>query len=123
MKKNYIILLVIAIVIIVVIGAIVILNKANSDNQTITVTTNGGVPYSWEYDLSDNTVISIEQSSKSLNKNEGGTINVYFKVIPKKEGSTTLTLNYKNIQDKTIEETKKYDITVNKDLKVTIKEK
>lgn len=124
MKKNYIILIV-AIVIVVIIGAIVVLNKTktNSDNQTITVTTNGGVPYSWKYDVSDNNIISIEQSSKSLNNNEGGSVEVYFKVIPKKEGSTTLTLNYENIQDNTIEKTKKYDITVNKDLKVTINEK
>lgn len=96
-------------------------NDTNSNNNRITVNTNGGVPYSWEYNLSNEDIVTIKKSSKALNdETVGGLIEVYFDVIPKKEGKVFLTLNYKDIRNNTIEETKKYSIEVNQKLEVKI---
>ena len=124
MKKK----MIIVISIILILGFIfLILNRkqpntetSNSNNNTITVTTNGGVPYSWEYNLSNENIVSIKKTSKPLNNNDGGPVSVYFDIIPKKEGTVILTLNYTSVVDMEIIETKKYSIEVDKNLKVKI---
>lgn len=126
MKKK----MILVISIILILGFIFsILNRkknntkiSNSKNNTITVTTNSGVPYSWEYNLSDENIVSIKKTSKSLNNNDGGPVSIYFDIIPKKEGTVILTLNYIGVVDMEIIETKKYSIEVDKDLKVKINE-
>lgn len=118
MKKKLVVIIMFIIVFLSII--LLLLTKKELKGKIITITTNGGVPYSWEYNLSDENIVSIKKTSKALNDNDGGPIEVYFNVIPKKEGTVILTLNYIGILDKTVIETKKYTIEVNNDLKVKI---
>lgn len=125
MKKK--VLIIISIVILLIFILLLLnLKKFNSNikktdsSNTIVVTMNSGVPYSWEYNLSDESIVSINKTSKVLSDNDGGPIEVYFNVIPKKEGTTFLTLNYTSILDNEIIETKKHKIEINKDLEVKI---
>ena len=96
-------------------------NNVNNYYQ-IKVNTNGGVPYSWEYKIDNENIVEIKQSSKALNKNEGGPVEVYFDITAKKEGNATLTLEYKDVRDQHVEKEEIYQIEVTHDLKMNIQD-
>ena len=95
----------------------------NGSNNTyrIKVDTNGGVPYSWSYKVDDEGLVEVKESSKALNDNEGGPVEVYYDITPVKEGKTTITLEYIDITDQHVEEQQIYEIEIDKDLKMTVK--
>lgn len=90
-------------------------------NNTITVQTNGGVPYDWQYELSDDNIVSVRETSKVRDKDlAGGVVDINYIIIPKKTGTTIMTLKYINITDNSIDKYKKYKIKVDKYMHVSI---
>lgn len=101
----------------------VIFFRANkSEIYTITVDTNSGVAYSWEYELSADDIVSVKRESRALNNNEGGPVEIYFKIKPEKEGTAVLLLNYESLIDGSVAERREYDITVDENLNMTVSE-
>lgn len=124
--KKYIICSIIALLILIV-GLMIIAcsrKKEFNDNAVVELSTNGGVPYNWEYILEDESIAKLDkQDSKGPNDNtSGGKIQLKYYFVGKKEGNTTLTFNYKSITDETITETKVYSVIVDKNLKIKIEE-
>lgn len=124
--KKYIICSIIALLILII-GLMVIAcsrKKEFDDRAVIELSTNGGVPYSWEYTIEDENIVKLDdKDSKEKNSTTaGGPVKLmyYFKGI--KEGNTTITFNYKNITNDTIDETKVYSVIVDKKLKIKIEE-
>lgn len=123
--KKYIICSIIALLILII-GLIIIAcsrKKEFNDKAVIELSTNGGVPYNWEYTIEDKSIVKLDkQDSKAKNNLEGGPVELkyYFKGV--KEGNTTITFNYKNITDETVDETKVYNVIVDKKLKIKIEE-
>ena len=93
------------------------------EKATITVQTNGGVPYDWQYELSNDDIISIEETSKEHDRNvAGGVVDIKYIITPLKKGTTMMELKYINITDNSIDKMKKYRIKVDKYMHVSIVE-
>lgn len=124
--KKYIICSIIAFLILFI-GILAVActrKKEFYDNALIELSTNGGVPYSWEYTIEDESIVKLEnKESKEKDKNLAGgrvSLKYYFKGV--KEGNTTITFNYKSITDNTVSETKVYNVIVDKKTNIKIEE-
>ena len=100
-------------------------NSTKTASNEIVVTTNGGVPYVWEYEIKDQSIIKFDNNTvKNLDPDsEGGRIEEHYTFKGLKKGTTTITFKYTDVRDNKAKETKEYKVTVDKDLNVTIKEK
>ena len=95
----------------------------DKEESTITVQTNGGVPYDWQYKLSKDDIISIKETSKEYDKDvAGGVVDIKYIITPLKKGTTMMELKYINITDNSIDKMKKYRIKVDKYMHVSIVE-
>lgn len=95
----------------------------DKEKAAITVQTNGGVPYDWQYELSKDDIISIKEISKDRDKDvAGGVVDIKYIITPLKEGTTMMELKYINITDNSIDKMKKYRIKVDKYMHVSIVE-
>ncbi len=121
MKKG----IIIGIIIVIIIAVVLILFNPFAKKNYVILKTNGGVPYKWEYTIENLNVIKFDEMvSTSKNKNiTGGEILEKYIFKGLKKGETTITFEYKNFTDGTVDQTKVYKVTVNKNLKVKIKEK
>lgn len=123
--KNRIISMIIFIVALVsVVSACFINNYIPSKQLELTYYTNGGVPYKWEYQIEDESVVGFVESYEIDNKNKNGivgapiSINYVFKGL--KKGTTTITFKYVNITDGTIEKEEKHNIKVDKNKNISL---
>jgi len=100
-------------------------NSTQTSSNEIVVTTNGGVPYVWEYEIKDNSIVKFENNNvKELDPGmDGGRIEEHYTFKGLKKGTTTITFKYTDVRNDKAKETKEYKITVDKDLNVTITEK
>lgn len=94
-------------------------------SNEIVLKTNGGVPYNWEYEIGDTAILIFDNlNSIELDKNvEGGRVEQHYTFRGLKPGNTTIKFVYRNFVDKRVDSTKEYDVTVDDDLNVVIKEK
>ena len=93
-------------------------------NIEIILMTNGGVPYKWEYEIEDDSIVSYDHMD-SVNKDPGtagGRVEQHYYFKGLKEGSTTIQFQYKNFTNDTIDQEKTYHIVVDSDLNITITE-
>ena len=105
MKKMIIPVVLLVLVIALAVAYKLVILDEKSDVLELSYQTNGGVPYKWEYEIEDESIVKfvkkydVEESSEHL---EGGvvTINYVFKGL--KEGKTTITFKYVSIKDGTI---------------------
>lgn len=114
------------IVLIIVVIILCLLN--NKSSYEVTLTTNGGVPFVWEYKVSNDDIVKVELiNEEAVNKKEeqvvGGLIYITYKLIPLKKGTATVTLEYKNFVDDIVEENEIYEIKVNNNLKMNVNKK
>lgn len=123
MKKLVIILSIILVFIIV--GIIILLNCGEKNKQLeLTYTTNGGVPYKWEYEISDNSIIEFVKSYEIENQNKDGMVgapistNYVFKGL--KKGKTTITFRYISIIDGSISKEEIVNVKVDKNKNVSL---
>ena len=110
-----------------IIGLILGLIASNIDNPKeleLTYQTNGGVPFKWEYEIEDETIVKFVKSYEIENKNVNGMVgapiskNYVFKGL--KKGTTTVTFKYINITDGTISKEEKHTLKVDKNKKISL---
>ena len=89
----------------------------------LTVDTNGGVPYKWEYEIEDESVVKYVKNYE-INKEEepvdGGHIQINYVFKGLKEGKTKVILKYINIVDKTVEKELVNNVKVDKNKNISL---
>ena len=116
MKKYMIGIGIILIGVLFVVLGIIIPNESGSKTIELTMQTNGGVPYEWQYEIKDMDIVEFVKSYEIDNQNKNGlvgapiSINYVFKGI--KEGKTTITFKYVSLSDGEIAQEKDFNIKV-----------
>lgn len=101
------------------------LNKTNNNDKTaeIVLEINGGIPYNWTYTIGDNSIVKYKNVEEKTPDTMGGSIEQHYIFEGLKKGKTTIKFELKSITDDTIDQTKNYDVIVDKNLNITIIEK
>ena len=129
------IIICIVIIIVVCISIFIIKHFNNKNNETIKHTDtkkgrlelvysiNAGIPFKWVYEIGDEDIVQFEESYQIRNDNtdgrSGGAIDTKYVFKGIKEGTTTITFKYMNI-DGTLEEEIIHHVSVDKDNNVTL---
>lgn len=119
MKKK-IILILSLILIIVLTGTTILISKTfnTSKKLELTYNTNAGVPYKWEYEIEDPTIVKFYKKYEIENENKNGLVggkistNYVFKGL--KRGKTTITFKYIDIRTKKVEKEETINVRVDK---------
>ena len=117
MRQKYMIGIgIILIGVLFVVLGIIIPNESGSKTIELTMQTNGGVPYEWQYEIKDMDTVEFVKSYEIDNQNKNGivgapiSINYVFKGL--KEGKTTITFKYVSLSDGEIAQEKDFNIKV-----------
>ena len=128
-KKIILILVLITIIIILIITKKrtpkeLEIPKLKSNQASLTYKISAGIPFKWEHEIEDESILKFVNSYVIKDENTGGKVGapVYTKYIFEglKEGTTTLTFKYVNFADNYLSSEEKYNVTVDKELKTTI---
>ena len=99
-------------------------SEVSSPKQFIlTYKINAGIPFRWEYEIEDNSIIRFVNSYVLKDENKGALVgapvytNYVFEGI--KEGTTVITFKYVNFVDNYVSSTEKHIVKVDKDLNVS----
>lgn len=126
MKKSIIAILLVFAVAITLTGCNSNKNTNIKNNKVktaeIVVEISGGIPYDWTYTISDNSIVKYKNVEEKTPDTMGGSIEQHYVFEGLKEGKTTIKFELKSITDDTIDQTKNYDVVVDKNLNVTITE-
>ena len=129
-KKQVILVTIIALVAVIALFAIAwfIMNNKNnngveSDKElSLVYSSNGGVPYTWEYEIDDETVLTKSNEYIVKDENRDGRVGapVYTKYVFKglKAGETKLSFKYKSFVTGEVAKLELFNVTVNKDLSI-----
>lgn len=131
MKKGIIVgILILAIIIIVICIGTRNTNKSNTSNTTaeVVVEAQGSIPYDWDYTIADTSIVKFKELKEDTNDNSeevmlGAGKQQHYIFEGLKEGTTTIKFELKSFVGSDIAETKNFDVSVDKNLKVTITEK
>ena len=105
-------------------------NQTNISDRTaeVVVESQGSVPYDWEYTIADTSIIKFKETKEVTNDDSeevmlGGGKEQRYIFEGLKEGTTTIKFELKSFVSTDVAETKNFDVSVDKNLKVTITEK
>lgn len=105
-------------------------NQTNIPSKTaeVVVEAQGSIPYDWEYTIADTSIIKFKETKEVTNDNSeeimlGGGTEIHYIFEGLKEGTTTIKFELKSFVSTDVAETKNFDVSVDKNLKVTITEK
>ena len=97
---------------------IVIPSTTGFKELELTYKTNGGVPYKWEYEIEDESIVEFvktkDVTSESDKELTGGPVYINYIFKGLKEGKTTIIFKYINITDNSIEKEEKVEVKVDK---------
>lgn len=123
-KKLLIILGLIFIIIVAVIVIIIVKNNSNKKLELV-YEINAGIPFKWEYEIADETIVAFDKSYVIRDDNTNGKVgaSIYTKYVFKglKEGKTTITFREVSItgeHDTVTEDIHK--VVVDKDLNISL---
>ena len=127
MNKKILIILIMVIVLTVV-GIIlykVLSRKSGSKEIELTYKISAGIPYRWEFEIEDDSIVGFVKSYVLKDENVGGKVGapVYTNYVFKglKEGVTTVTFKFVNIsRDNEVDSTEKHKLKVDKDLNISL---
>ncbi len=97
--------------------------KPNNKTAEVVVDIAGGIPYEWVYSIEDAKVVKYKDMTEKSGETMGSNTEQHYIFEGLKEGKTTIKFELKSITDDTVDQTKNYDVVVDKNLKVTITEK
>ena len=97
--------------------------KSNSKTAEVVVDIAGGIPYEWVYSIEDAKVVKYKDMTEKSGETMGSSTEQHYIFEGLKEGTTTIKFELKSITDDSIEETRNYDVVVDKNLNITINEK
>ena len=128
MKKILIWVIPAIIIIIGVIAVVIIMNikKEDSSKQLeLTYDINAGIPFKWDFEIEDPSIVEFKKSYVVSNENKGGLVGgkivTNYVFVGKKEGVTKVTFKYVSITDEEyppLEE--EHIIRVDKDLNISL---
>lgn len=105
-------------------------NQTNISDRTaeVVVEAQGSIPYDWEYAITDTSIIRFKETKEETSDDSeevmiGGGEKQHYIFEGLKEGTTTIKFELKSFVSDDIAETKNFDVSVDKNLKVTITEK
>lgn len=105
-------------------------NQTNISDRTaeVVVESQGSIPYDWEYTIADTSIIKFKETKEVTNDDSeevmlGGGKEQRYIFEGLKEGTTTIKFELKSFVSTDVSETKNFDVSVDKNLKVTITEK
>lgn len=116
MKKK--IILIILFVIGFGLGLTAYLLNVNNSSKVLELTyqTNGGVPYKWEYEIGDESIVQFVETKDITSEDDkelvGGPVYINYIFKGLKEGKTTITFKYVSVIDGSIEKEEKLNIKV-----------
>lgn len=114
---------------IIILSAIILLLIINKKpkNLELTYSINAGIPFKWEVEIEDETVVKLKKSYVTKNENKGAIVGgkVYTKYIFEglKEGKTAITFKYVNITNEMPPKEEKYNIKVDKNKNIILLKK
>lgn len=119
MNKKVIVILSIILLVVLSILIVVIHKTSNTSKKLeLTYEINAGVPYKWEYEIEDPTIVKFYKKYELENENKNGLVggkistNYVFKGL--RRGKTTITFKYIDIRTKKVEKEEKLNIRVDK---------
>lgn len=105
-------------VVLFIILRIIFSNTSGYKELELTYKTNGGVPYKWEYQIEDESIVEFVRTkditSEKDKKLDGGPVYINYIFKGLKQGKTTITFKYVNITDGSIEKEEKVTVKVDK---------
>ena len=117
----------IAIIIFLIISVLIIriVSKNDSSKQLeLTYDINAGIPFRWEVEVEDESIVKYVKNYVVEDENKGGLVggkisrNYVFKGL--KEGTTTITFKYVNFTENRVEKEEKHTVKVDKDLNISL---
>ena len=115
MYKKY---LIIGVIVVIVMGIILLFILKDNFSKTIELTyqTSKGIPYRWEYEIEDESIVKLEKSFvDDKNKRlKGGTIYEHYVFSGLKEGKTKIKFRYVEFTKNKIEKEEVINIKVDK---------
>ena len=119
MNKKVIVILSIILLVVLSILIVVIHKTFNTSKKLeLTYEITAGVPYKWEYEIEDPTIVKFYKKYELENENKNGLVggkistNYVFKGL--RRGKTTITFKYIDIRTKKVEKEEKLNIRVDK---------
>ena len=115
MKKKTIIIIILLLVVFAVASFFLFWNNEYNKQIELTLKTNGGVPYKWEYEIEDESIVKYVknytlESDKDI---DGGVVLINYVFEGVKPGKTKLTFKYVNITNNEVDKEQVYNLKVN----------
>lgn len=119
-------LFIILVVVLCVIFKDSLFNKINSNPKQLELTyeINAGIPFKWEYEIEDDSIVKFVKSYVVRDENTGGKVgasvytNYVFESV--KPGTTTIKFKYVNVADNYVSGERKHVINVDNDLNISL---
>ncbi len=126
MDKKIFILIGLALVVIIV-GVVIFLKKGDSSSKEIELTYKiaSGIPFEWQYEIEDPSVVAFVRSYALPNDNNkkaisGGNVETNYVFKGLKKGKTTVTFKYVYLEDGSVDMEEKTTFLVDSDLNISI---
>lgn len=121
-KKVIIIVLTILLISIITIG--ILISRKNSNELELTYEINAGIPYRWEYEIEDESIVKFVKSYVIRDDNKDGIVgaSIYTNYVFEglKEGKTHITFKYVNFVDNIVEKEENHTVRVDKRGKISL---
>ena len=120
MDKKY--LIIIGIVLVIVVGVILffIFKDNSSDNSSktleLTYQTSKGIPFRWEYEIEDESIVKLERSfvDDENKRQKGGIVHNHYVFSGLKEGKTRIRFKYVEFTKNRVEKEEVINVKVDK---------
>ena len=125
MNIKKIMLIIVAIIVVVSTTVIVFVVKNKKDNLfVLKYQINAGIPYKWEVEVEDPSIVSYEGSEVTEDENKNGIVGAPihrdYKFKGLKEGITSINFKYVNIVNNRVEKIEKNRVKVDKNNNITL---
>ena len=101
-----------------------VFDKKNPKELELTYKINAGIPFRWEYEIEDESIVKFVKSYVVKDENKGGIVGapVYTKYVFEgiKEGETTIIFKYVNFTSGEVTGEKKHKVKVDKDKNISV---
>ena len=124
MKNKILVVITVILVIALVLIVKYILNDESSKKLELTYEKSAGIPYKWEYEIEDDSIVTFDKSYVIKDENKGGLVGgkVYTNYVFKglKKGTTTITFRFINFTTNEIDSEEKHTVKVDDDLNISL---
>ena len=124
-KTMYTICIIFTCIVLVIIAAYFIIKniKKSEGKIELVYSQSAGIPFKWEYEIEDKTILKCDEAYVISDENRdgrvGGKVSTKYVFKGLKEGKTILTFKFVNFTNDEVENSDRYIVTVDKDLKAT----